>query len=157
MLPLIALLLLRADVRHLGFQRGYHSWRVIAVWCFLPVLLILLNLLRGSMTVGYVATSLVGNSLRNGFFEEFLFRGVLLTRLSRLSGSTWGIVLSSLLFGFWHLGAALGPAQGNILVALAMTMVAQGMVGLGWAIAFVRTRNLLAPSVIHVLFNVSQL
>lgn len=38
-----------------------------------------------------------------------------------------------------------------------MTTMAQGMVGLGWAVAFVRTRNLLAPSVIHVLFNVSQL
>jgi membrane protease YdiL (CAAX protease family) len=77
------------------------------------------------------------------------------------SHSAWGIAFSSLLFGFWHIGVALGSAQGsaqgNLLVALAMTMVAQGMVGLGWAIAFVRTRNLLAPSLIHVLFNVSQL
>jgi membrane protease YdiL (CAAX protease family) len=119
--------------------------------------LILLNMVRGNMTIGYVAMSLVGNSLRNGLFEEFLFRGALLTRLSRLYGIPWGIDLSSLLFGFWHLGAALGSAQGNVLVALAMTTVAQGMVGLGWAVAFVRTRNLLAPSVIHVLFNVSQL
>lgn len=85
------LLLLQADVRDLGFQHGYRSWRVIAAWCLLPIVLILLNLVRGQMTIGYVATSLVGNSLRNGFFEEFLFRGALLTRLSRLLGSAWGL------------------------------------------------------------------
>ena len=120
-------------------------------------MLILLNLVRGYMAVGYVGTSLIGNSLHNGFFEEFLFRGVLLTRLSRLFGTIWRMVLSSLLFGFWHLGAALCSAHESLLAALAMTTLAQGLLGLGWAIAFVRTRNLLAPSVIHVLFSVSQL
>ncbi len=46
---------------------------------------------------------------------------------------------------------------GNPLAALAFTIVAQATIGLGLAIVFVRTRNLLAPSVIHVLINTNGL
>lgn len=156
-LPVIALRLLRADWRELGFRRGYRSWAVIACWGILPVAVILLTLLGGQMSLRMVALSLLSNSLNNGFFEEFLFRGALLTRLSRLWGSDWGIVLSSLLFGIWHIGAVMGEFPGNPLAALAFTIVIQATIGLGFAIVFVRTRNLLAPSVIHVLVDMNVL
>ena len=152
-LPVIALLLLRAGWRELGFRRGYRSWAVMACCGVLPVGVILLTLVGGQMTLGILALSLVSNSLNNGFFEEFLFRGALLTRMSRLWGSDWGIVLSSLLFGIWHIGTVMSQLPGNPLAALAFTIVVQATLGLGFAIVFVRTRNLLAPSVIHVLVN----
>jgi membrane protease YdiL (CAAX protease family) len=156
-LPVIALRLLRAGWRELGFRRGYRTWAVIACWGILPVAVILLTLVGGQMTLAMLALSLVSNSLNNGFFEEFLFRGALLTRLSRLWGSDWGIVLSSLLFGIWHIGVVMSQFPGNPLAALAFTIVVQATIGLGFAIVFVRTRNLLAPSVIHVLVNTNVL
>ena len=46
---------------------------------------------------------------------------------------------------------------GNPLAALASTIVVQATIGLGLAIVFVRTRNLLASSVIYVLVNTNVL
>lgn len=150
-LPLIALLLLRAHFGELGFGRGYRSWIVMAVVCFLPLVGILVS---GQWTLGFLAFSLVANTLQAGFPEEFLFRGALLTRLSRLCGSEWAVVLSTLLFGLWHFGLVMSATNGNILAAIAYSIVLPGMIGLWFAIIFVRTRNLLAPVVFHALFDV---
>lgn len=103
--------------------------------------------------LGSLAFSLVYNTLVAGFPEEVLFRGALLTRLSRLWGSEWGVVLSTLVFGLWHFGLAMSNTNGNILAAIASSMALQGMVGLWLAILFVRTRNLLAPVVFHCLWD----
>lgn len=153
-LPVMALLLLRARLSDLGFGRGYRSWTVLAVVCFLPVVAILVSLLAGQGSLGALAFSLAYHTLVAGFPEEVLFRGALLTRLSRLWGSEWAVVLSTLLFGLWHFGLTMSNTHGNILAALASSIALQGMIGLWFAILFVRTRNLLVPVVFHSLWDV---
>ncbi|MTJ08178.1 type II CAAX prenyl endopeptidase Rce1 family protein [Anabaena sp. UHCC 0204] len=73
------------------------------------------------------------------FFEEFLFRGFLLPSLTRYT-SVWGAIFaSSLLFAAAHLSLA------EILPLTALGMV------LG--VVYTRSRNLLAPMLLHSLWN----
>lgn len=97
---------------------------------------------------------LLSNALNNGFFEEFLFRGALQTRLRPLVGVGWALVLQALVFGVWHLGLGFDDTSHvGWPEALASTLAHPAVIGLAYGVAFERTRNLLAPSVAHVLAN----
>lgn len=144
--------------RELGLGRGWRAWRawrVAALWSVVPLYVVALALGAGAATPSGLLDSLTGNALRNGFFEEFLWRGAVLGRLRPLVGTGWAVALSSLGFGLWHLGPDTSRLGGNLAAGLAYCVICQATVGLGFAVAFVRTRNLLAPSVAHVLFNVA--
>ncbi|MFN8513870.1 MAG: CPBP family intramembrane glutamic endopeptidase [Thermomicrobiales bacterium] len=92
--------------------------------------------------------------MNNGFFEEFLFRGALQTRLRALGGPGWALVIQALVFGAWHLGLGYtNTDHAGLLPALASTIVYQATLGLAFGVIFERTRNLLAPSVAHILVN----
>ena len=49
-LPFAALLLLGARPGELGFARGYHAWRIAALWSVLPLALILIAFAQGHWT-----------------------------------------------------------------------------------------------------------
>jgi membrane protease YdiL (CAAX protease family) len=92
--------------------------------------------------------------MQNGLWEEFLLRGALQTRLRALLSPEWAIVIQALVFGAWHLGLGYTTTDGaGLLSALAVGIVHQATIGLAFGIVFERTRNLLAPSVAHVLAN----
>lgn len=154
LLPILALRMLRARFGELGFGRGSRVWTVLAVVCFLPIVAILISLVSGQGALGPLVFSLVYHTLVAGFPEEVLFRGALLTRLSRLWGNEWAVVLSTLLFGLWHFGLAMSNTNGHIVAAIASSIALQGMIGLWFAILFVKTRNLLVPVVLHSLWDV---
>ena len=76
-------------------------------------------------------------------FEEFLFRGFLLPSLTRYL-PTWGAIgISGLLFGVAHL---------SLSEILPLTTL-----GIILGVVYVRTRNLLAPMLLHSLWNSSTL
>lgn len=154
LLPLLVLLLAGASLRSLGFGRGHRVGRVLLLWCALPVLFFAYFLLAGQLTVERLAGRFLANSLSNGFFEEFLFRGALQTRLRPLVGPSSAVVVQALVFGAWHLGLGFtNTDHAGWLPALASTLANQAIVGLAYGIVFERTRNLLAPSAIHVLVD----
>lgn len=73
------------------------------------------------------------------FFEEFLFRGFLLPSLTRYM-PVWGaVVLSSLLFAVAHL---------SLSEILPLTVL-----GIILGVVYTRSRNLLAPMLLHSLWN----
>ncbi len=73
------------------------------------------------------------------FFEEFLFRGFLLPSLTRYL-PVWGaIVVSSLLFAVAHL---------SLSEILPLTVL-----GMVLGVVYTRSRNLLAPMLVHSLWN----
>ena len=152
-IPLLLLLVLGARPRSLGFARGHRSWRVCALWTILPALTWLALLIAGQLPPMTLMRRLLGNTLQNGFFEEFLFRGALYTRLNRLLPGNWALIGQALLFGIWHIGGNTRMMDGNLLAGLAACIVSQAVFGLAAGILFQRTRNLLAPSVMHVLMN----
>lgn len=152
-LPLLALLALGARPAELGLGRGHKVLRACLVWLAAPMVFWFILFIGGQLTWMRLLRAVVSNALQNGFFEEFLFRGVLQTRLNRLTTIGWALVLQALIFGVWHLDANSGVAAGDPLAALAACVVGQAVGGLAYGIVFLRTRNLIAPSVAHVVMN----
>lgn len=151
--PLLILFALGAHWRELGFARGRRAWAALGVWAIVPLLIIGVALGMESLSPLRLLLLLIGNTLQNGPMEEFLWRGAILTRLRLLMGEPWSIVVSSLAFGLWHIGANLSSFNGDLVPALAFCIVSQATIGIGFAFLFTRTRNLLASSVAHVLFD----
>jgi membrane protease YdiL (CAAX protease family) len=80
-----------------------------------------------------------------GFAEETLFRGYILNAIRRLSSSSAAaIIISSLLFGAWHL------INGNLIQA-----VNTSLIGLIFAIPFAKGKNcsLLSVALAHGLYD----
>lgn len=147
--PGLCLLALGARWRSLGFARGHRWWLIALLWGSTKIIGIGISLVTGSYGLLTLLHYLVSNLLQNGFSEEFLWRGAVLTRLKPLVGTTWAAVLSSIGFGLWHLGV--DTTGGNYLAGAAVGILSQGTFGLAMAIVFLRTRNLLAPTIIHIL------
>ena len=144
-LPGAAVLALGAGWRGIGFRKGWRAWRVIAVWSAPVVAVWIYGLASGRVGIGH--------TFQNGFGEEFLWRGLIQTRLARLWTPEWGLVLASLGFGWWHIGSIHDWAGDDLLLAAALNVVVQAPMGLALGVIFDRTRNLLAPSVVHVVAN----
>lgn len=112
------------------------------------------DFLGGKFTVGQLlagtGAGLVYGFLMAGFFEEFFFRALLQTRLARLAKSEAdGMLISSVLFGLYHLPSRIIQTDGNWGHAFALTLSAQMVIspilGLLWA----RSRNLALPVFVH--------
>lgn len=94
-----------------------------------------------------------------GFTEEFFFRGVVQTRLGVALGSRlWALLLTSALFGAYHLPYAYlhpqWPSHGDFGAALGSSM-GQGIMGgliLG-AVYEWSGRNLIASVIVHALID----
>ena len=153
-LPLLALLLAGARPAELGFGRGHRVGWVLLLWCAIPIAFFAYGLLSGQLAPGRLAGRFVSNFMQNGFWEEFLFRGALQTRLRRLWTPGWALVVQALLFGAWHLGLGYtNTGHSGWLPALASVLVHQAVIGMALGVIFERTRNLLAPSVVHIVVN----
>lgn len=152
-IPFALLLLLGARPRDVGLGRGRHVWRVCGLWLILPVAVWAVLLVMSVTSPVMIGRRLLSNALQNGFFEEFLFRGVLQTRLNLLMPGGWALVVQALLFGLWHLGANTRMMDGNLWAGLALGVISQGVAGIAYGIVFRRTGNLAAPSVAHVVMN----
>lgn len=96
-------------------------------------------------------------ALSIGFFEEIVFRGVILmVLLERLEEEEHGIfkavVISSILFGMIHLlnlfaGAAIWPTMQQVGYSFLM--------GLLWAVVYLKTKNLWLSMGLHALYNMT--
>lgn len=153
LIPFILLLLLGTRASNLGFGKGHRVWQVVALWVSIPIIFFIINILNGSATFIQLARMFFGNLLRNGFSEEFLFRGALQTRLKQWINSDWALVLQALVFAVWHLGADTQFMGGDILQGLALGIASHSIFGLAMGVIFQRTRNLIAPSIAHVVIN----
>jgi len=152
-IPFVVLLLLGARPVELGFGKGHRSWHAALVWAAVPLLGFTILLISGALPARVLLRRLLGNSLQNGFFEEFLFRGALQTRLNALMSPAWALVAQGLLFGFWHINANTAMLGGDPVAGLAACVVSQSIMGIWFGIVFSRTRTLLAPTIQHVCMN----
>jgi membrane protease YdiL (CAAX protease family) len=146
-LLLIITHLLGVPWNELGFGRGYRSWLISGICGLISICMIFRN-----TTLTNFFASLPDYFLMAGFPEEIIFRGILLTRLIRLFGTKWGIVLSSLVFGIVHMAANLSY-DSNILLSLCVAILEQTTTGITLAIIFVRTRNIFAGVIFHTLLD----
>ena len=100
--------------------------------------------------------------LTAAFTEEFFFRGILLTRLRARWGALPALLVSSFLFGLYHLPYAYlhprWPSHGDWAAALSAAMSQGGLAGLILGGVYIIARgNLLAPVLVHALINLPPL
>lgn len=153
-IPLVVLLLAGARLPTLGFARGHRVGRALLICCALPLAWFAYTPISGQQTIVRLLGTFASDFMQNGFLEEFLFRGILQTRLRLLAGPGWALVLQALAFGVWHLGLGFTyTGHAGLLPAIAITIVQQSLLGLALGILFERTRNLLVPSVVHIALN----
>lgn len=81
--------------------------------------------------------------------EEFLFRGVIQTRLRRAFGPVGAVAGASLLFGSLHLTNYVGTFGPVVAGALLITSV-----GAVFGVLYERTGNLVVPILTHGIYNV---
>lgn len=151
--PLVALLVAGVRPPEVGLQWGRNTVAAAIVWALPLVLLIAIPVVEGQQSREAVTSLLVSNSLQNGFFEEFLFRGALQMALASLIAGPRAAVIAAVAFGLWHIGLGAKVAGGDLLAGLASTLVIQAPIGLGLGLLMERTGSLIAPSIAHVLVN----
>jgi membrane protease YdiL (CAAX protease family) len=93
------------------------------------------------------------------FTEEFFFRGMLQSRLSRLIGSELrSCLIIAFLFGIYHLPyayfSASWPTHGNFPWAISNVLAEQMITGVVLGMLWMRTHNIAAPVLFHALVNV---
>jgi membrane protease YdiL (CAAX protease family) len=90
-----------------------------------------------------------------GFFEEIIFRGIILLFLvKRFSHERHGvllsIVLSSALFGYFHFFNILsGASLGDTVLQVGYSF----LVGMMWAVMYLKTGNLWLTMILHASYN----
>jgi membrane protease YdiL (CAAX protease family) len=102
---------------------------------------------------------ILGNVV-NSFMEEGLFRGAM-GRLARIRFSFWGTNGSqAFMFAIWHLPWVLKYYQlgqietgGEMAMTIISNSVPQLLIGLVWGYLFLKTGNLWAPWIAHMLSN----
>lgn len=110
--------------------------------------------LGGKLTAGQLlagtGAGLVYGFLMAGFFEEFFFRALLQTRLACLAKSeTDGMLISSILFGLYHLPSRIIQTDGDWGHAFALTLSAQMVISPIYGLLWARSRNLALPVFVH--------
>jgi membrane protease YdiL (CAAX protease family) len=110
---------------------------------------------------------LVRIPLATALVEELTFRGVILGLGLRGGATRRALLVSSVAFGLWHVGAALHPertaATGDVVgqhgATTALTVVgdvaATAVAGLGFGWLRLRSRSVLAPALAHAALNAS--
>jgi len=97
---------------------------------------------------------LVEIPLATVMFEEVAFRGVLLGLLRKRLPTWTAVVVSAVLFGAWHVDGVLHRHDGpGLAAAVAGTVVATTVAGLGFAWLRVRSDSLAAPVLAHWATN----
>ena len=98
--------------------------------------------------------------------EEIAFRAVLFSMLARRYGVIWGLVISSVLFGLWHILPSIGtheqnPALGSVvgggvrgnILAVALSVLTTAVAGVLFAGLRLVSGSVLAPMGLHWATN----
>lgn len=91
--------------------------------------------------------------------EEFAFRGVLLALGIQLWGTTTAVVVTSILFGLWHISPSLEmheshtQTSGHPLPTILSTVLFTGLGGVGFAVLRLFTGSLFPPAALHWAMN----
>jgi membrane protease YdiL (CAAX protease family) len=173
-LPALLLLLLGARLSpliQLGLT-GRKFWRTLIVLgaIILGLLCVISPSLRNitetnatAATLAWVApVSFVWIAVEAGLNEEFLFRGVLQTRLTAWFGSAWaGVFVTSLIFGVAHApglffrgGPDVDGWSTDPLQVIAFTIAVLTPISLLFGLIYARTKSLLLVVLLHGLVDV---
>lgn len=147
------------------------GWNPPGNWKYLAILLIIITSFSAALTYllrivivqeeytfdsklqfGQIAWS-VWQNIRSVLTEELMFRGALLYLLMQRLGTKSGLLITSILFaGFHWMDTQLWSRPMELLMVTCFTF----LMGLVLAGAFVRTRTIWLPILIHLAWNLVQ-
>jgi membrane protease YdiL (CAAX protease family) len=157
LVPGIAVLALGARFGQIGFGRfGPSPLRVAVAWLLLPVAALgyaVYLVMRLHKPAWFILGLFVQNLFQNGISEEFLWRGLLLTRMRKFLGDDWANLLQAILFGAWHFRHDYASAHGHLAYAASAMIASQAVFGYAMGWLFLKTRNLAIPAVFHAAFD----
>ncbi len=121
---------------------------------------------EGTGTAGALYQAIVRIPFGTVLIEEVAFRGVLLAMVARRLGVAWGVAVSSVLFGLWHVLPSWGIEETNPVLsdtvgdtvigpamAVAGAVIGTGVAGVVFCWLRLRSGSLLAPMLLHVATN----
>lgn len=150
----VPLLLLGVPWREFGFYRlSQGSGKVLIAWLVAPFAFFAYVVLTRQIPLVGMLKILASNLLQNGFSEEFLWRGAILGRLRTLFAEHWALLIQALAFGAWHYGADMGAMRQNLIAAVGAMIAVQAVFGFAMGFLYLRTRNLLIPTLFHLSFD----
>jgi membrane protease YdiL (CAAX protease family) len=130
-----------------GLKKGLfaHAFFLLNMSLHLPLIFITTEI---NMEFIPMIPAIIFNDLATGIFEEILMRGLFMTAmLVQFGGTAKGrifcVLLNGLVFGLLHL-------IGGDLLAVLFT----GILGIGFAAAYVYSKNLLSCIIFHALWNI---
>jgi CAAX protease family protein len=139
---------------------------VLVVAAVLPATNGFLHDSRADITFGRLVDEIIVQvTLLTAIPEEFAFRGLLFGSARRLWGARRAAVLSSLLFGFWHIAPTLHQASsssalgrvsksgGGAVLAVLGAVTATFVAGLVFCWLRERSGSLVAPIIAHMATN----
>jgi membrane protease YdiL (CAAX protease family) len=105
----------------------------------------------------YRIVSIVFQMLGIAFFEEILFRGILLNTIiykfgNKKNGIYYAIIISSLLFGLSHLLNLINSP--NIVTGTISQVIYSTIIGFIYSTVYIRYKNIFSIIIIHALFNI---
>jgi len=173
-LPALLLLALGARIAPLlqAGLRGRKFWRTFIVLGL--IILALLAVISPSLaniaatetplaTLAWIAPiSFIWIAIEAGLNEEFLFRGVVQTRLSAWFGSVWaGVFITSIIFGLAHApglflrgDAATDGTSADLWQVIAYTLAVLTPISLLFGLIYARTKSLLLVVLLHAMVDV---
>lgn len=117
---------------------------------------------RAHMRTGaLLQTALVRIPIGTVVFEEIAFRGLLLGSMLRVTSTRRAVLLSSAVFGVWHIPPTIVALQRNDLAPFTASgwatigagVVVTGLGGVLFSVLRVRSGSLLAPMLAHLATN----
>ncbi len=129
---------------------------VVILGSLLPATRHLFDSTRGDIGAGQLALeALVTIPIGTAVVEELAFRGVLLGMMRSRLSVVPAVLITSVLFGLWHLDPILtGPGSPSHRSAVALgTFVATTIAGVGFAWLRLRSGSLVAPIMAHIATN----
>ncbi|BCJ93112.1 CAAX amino protease [Anaerocolumna cellulosilytica] len=138
----------RLSLQQYGFQKPY---RKIQMAYYIPAIFIeALGFLAGfrELNPAYILSAFFF-TLSVGIAEEFYFRGIMITLLSRM-GTKKAILISSVIFGLTHIGNVAGGAKLSLTI---VQIVFAFVFGIVFAELFVLTKSLVPVILWHFIHD----
>jgi membrane protease YdiL (CAAX protease family) len=155
LLPGLLLALIGWRARDLGLGRSRRgTLEALLLWSAPPLVLYGV----AAVVVGHgkpqaLAHRFFIDIFRNGYAEEILWRGMVMTVTVRAFGVSAGNVAQALVFGLWHVPADLRDVHGVAWLAVADAIGTQAIAGYLFGLVTLRTGNVLAAGAAHTLYD----
>lgn len=89
--------------------------------------------------------------VKSALTEDMVFRGAILYILINRLGAKWGILISALCFGVYHVFSY--GMSGERIIPILFVILVTGFVGYVWAFAFYKTKSIMMGLGFHLAYN----